>query len=66
MDSDNSTPRAHEDIDRLSDFIYASVDRAHRTIERATTQSTKILATAHAVLGVLLAASPSQWPASAV
>jgi hypothetical protein len=49
-------PRAHEDIDRVLDLIHTTVDRTHQTIERATSQGTKILATAHAGLGVILAA----------
>jgi len=49
-------PRAHEDIDRVLDLLHTTVDRSHRTIERATSQGTKILATAHAGLGVILAA----------
>lgn len=56
-DADELVRRARKDLlDQLIPLYYSNFDRAHRTIERASSQGTKILATAHAGLGVILAA----------
>jgi hypothetical protein len=56
MADEPSPPRAHGDLDRILDLLHTTVERTYKTIERATSQGTKILATAHAGLGVILAA----------
>lgn len=43
-------------VDRMTGLYHSNFERSHRTIERASSQGTKILATAHAGLGVILAA----------
>jgi hypothetical protein len=56
-DADESVRRARKELlDQLTPLYYSNFERAHRTIERASSQGTKILATAHAGLGVILAA----------
>jgi hypothetical protein len=56
-DADESVRRARKELlDLLTGLYHSNFERSHRTIERATSQGTKILATAHAGLGVILAA----------
>jgi hypothetical protein len=56
-DADESVRRIrNEFLDRMTGLYHSNFERTHRTIERASSQGTKILATAHAGLGVILAA----------
>jgi hypothetical protein len=56
-EADEIARRAGQELrDQLTPLYYSNFERAHRSAERASSQGIKILATAHAGLGVILAA----------